>query len=129
MRPMPIPAPMMARPIPMPAPSSAPLLSAAAADSAWSSMSRLCISSSGELASVSVFVLHQPDEDGREQRKDIGLQKRDQQLEKHHEQRQRHRSAHDDAADERRGGAEHKDQTEQHQNDEVPGGHVREQPQ
>src|SRR6266487_931992 len=123
MRPMPMPAPMMASPIPMPAPSSALLLSAASAVGPWSSMSRLCMSSSGKWL---VFVPHQPDEDGRQQRKDIGLQKRDQQLEKHHEQREADGSPHHDVADHRRRGAEHEDETEEDEDHEVPRCHVRE---
>src|SRR5258705_5715237 len=67
---------------------------------------------------------HQSDEDGREQRKDICLQKRDQQLEKHHEQRKRDWAGHDTVANHRRCGAEHEDQTEQHHDDEVTGRHV-----
>src|SRR6266576_931997 len=72
---------------------------------------------------------HQPDEHGREQRKDIGLQERDQQLEEQHEQRKAHGSADHDVADRRWRGAEHEDQAEQHQNHEVAGRHVRKEPQ
>src|SRR6266566_713496 len=72
---------------------------------------------------------HQPDEYGREQRKDIGLQERDQQLEKHHEQRERDGAGHDTVANHRRCGAEHEDQAEQHEDHEVTGRHVREKPQ
>src|SRR6266545_652263 len=76
-----------------------------------------------------MLVPHQPDEDGREQREDIGLQKRDQQLEKHHEQRETDGSADHDGADHRRRGPEYEDQAEQHENHEVAGRHVGEQPQ
>src|SRR5213592_123640 len=72
---------------------------------------------------------HQPDEHGGEQRKDIGLQKRDQKLEKHHEQREADGSPHHDVADHRRRGPEHEDQAEQDENHEVAGRHVGEQPQ
>src|SRR6266702_2292508 len=39
-----------------------------------------------------MLVLHQPDEHGRQKRKDIGLEECDQQLETHHEQHEQHRA-------------------------------------
>src|SRR6267143_1666172 len=72
---------------------------------------------------------HQPDEHGREQRKDIGLQERDQQLEKHHEQREADGSADHDVADRRRRRPKYEDQAEQYEDHEVAGRHVRKEPQ
>src|SRR5258705_304659 len=83
-------------------------------------MSRLCISSPREWL---VLVLHQTDENGSQQRKDIGLEKRDQQLKTQHEQHKQHRPARDDPV------REHEDQAHKRQDHEVPGGHIREQPQ
>src|SRR5213594_162610 len=89
-------------------------------------MSRLCMSSSGECL---VFVPHQADKNGRQQREDICLQERDQQLEEHHEQRETDGSHRHAIADRRWRGAEHEDQAEQHENHEVAGRHVRKEPQ
>src|SRR6266480_2660868 len=133
MRPMPRPAPMIASPIPMPAPSSALLLSAVSGV-AWSSMSRLCISSPGKVSRAwcvvrgawSMLVPHQSNEDRCQQSEDIGLQERHQQLEKHHEQCQRDGARHHAVANHGRRGAEDEDEAEEHEDHEVPRRHVRE---
>src|SRR6267142_411872 len=70
-----------------------------------------------------MLVLHQTDENGRQQREDIGLQKRDQQLETEHEQDEHYGAAGDEPV------REHEDQADQREDHEVSGGHVREQPQ
>ena len=65
-----------------------------------------------------MFVLHESDEDGREERKDIGLQKRHQQFQAHHEQDERNRTGRDEPV------RKQEDEPEQRKNHEVAGGHV-----
>src|SRR4029077_1720482 len=124
-RPMPIPPPITARPSPRPAPSSAFAFLAAAARSAPVGCPCMSVTRSTMVSSTcvrSMRVLHHADEHRREQRKDIGLQKRHQQLEQHHEHHKRDRAGRNGPA------REDEDQAEERENHEVTRSHIGEQP-